>query len=223
MTSYRTVLLRSLRRAAWVAALVLASGGVADAQVQRLAGAVVSLEGTALTVATGAETQRLRLPDGARITARARTDWSAIGANSYVGTTAVPRPDGTLLAKEVHIFTEAQRGAGEGHRPMDTPGDTMTNATVASVVAGRPRDTMTNATVAGVADGGSGHRLKLVYPGGEQTVVVPDEVPIIASEPGDRTLLVPGATVVAYVRRDADGALVVERLSVGRNGFATPI
>jgi hypothetical protein len=38
----------------------------------------------------------------------------AIAQGSYVGTTAVPQPDGTLLAKEVHIFTEAQRGTGRG-------------------------------------------------------------------------------------------------------------
>jgi len=157
------------------------------------------------------------------VTVRQAADWSAIGPNTYVGTTAVPQADGTLLAKEVHIFTEAQRGTGEGHYPMPTPGDTMTNATVSSMSTARPRDTMTNATVAGSASAGGGHRLTLTYKGGEKTVIVPDGVPIITSEPGDRSLLTPGTHVVAYARRGSDGSLTVERISVGRNGFATPI
>jgi hypothetical protein len=53
--------------------------------------------------------------------------------------------------------------------------------------------------------------------------VVPDAVPIVASEPGDRSLLVPGAHVVVYARPEANGALTVERVSVGKNGFKTPI
>lgn len=143
---------------------------------------------------------------------------------SYVATTAVPQPDGTLLAKEVHVFTEAQRGTGEGHYPMSTPGDTMTNATVSSVAVAHPRDTMTNATVAGAATGPAGdHRLTLTYKGAEQTVVVPDGVPIIASEPGDRSLLVPGAHVVVYAHPQSDGRMTVERVSVGKGGFAPPI
>ena len=54
-------------------------------------------------------------------------------------------------------------------------------------------------------------------------MVVPEGVPILRSEPGDRSLLVPGAHVVVYAKRDADGSMVVERVSVGKNGFATPI
>jgi hypothetical protein len=34
------------------------------------------------------------------------------------------------------IFSEAQRGTGEGHRPWDRPNTTMTNATVDTTVAG---------------------------------------------------------------------------------------
>ena len=206
-------------------ALVALGAAQAGAQGQRIAGQIVAVDDTLLTVraATGDEV-RLRAPDAVRITARIRVDWSNVVQGSYVGTTAVPQPDGTLLAKEVHIFSEAQRGSGEGHRPMTTAGDTMTNATVASITRGaaRPRDTVTNATVT-AATGTADHRLTLTYKGGEKTVVVPDDAPIIASEPGDRALLVRGAHIVVYARRDNDGSLVAERISVGRNGFITPI
>ena len=49
----------------------------------------------------------------------------------FVGITAMPQPDGTQKAIEIHIFPEAMRGTGEGHRPWDLlPNSTMTNATV---------------------------------------------------------------------------------------------
>jgi hypothetical protein len=209
-----------------LAALAFSAPAPAQAPAQRITGVVVTLQGQVLTLrSTGGETTQLRLTDGMRITARLPATWSQIATGSYVGTTAVPQPDGTLLAKEVHVFTAAQRGTGEGHYPMATPGDTMTNATVSKLAAApaRPRDTMTNATVAAQGSTGGGHRLTLTYKGGEKIVMVPDGVPLVASEPGDRSLLVPGAHVVAYAQRDADGGLAAQRLSVGKNGFDTPI
>ena len=216
-------------RIAAVAALALACivTGVAGAQSQqqRIVGQVASLAGATLTVTGAAATTTVKVPEQARVTVRLPADWSDIATGSFVGATAVPQPDGTLLAKEVHIFTEAQRGTGEGHYPMSTPGDTMTNATVSSMSAGpaKPRDTMTNATVTQSGQSAHAHTLKLTYKGGEKTVVVPEGVPLVKSEPGDRSLLIPGAHVVVYARRDADGAMVAERVSVGKNGFATPI
>jgi hypothetical protein len=218
-------MIRQARLCAAVALLAATSAVPVGAQTapQRFAGDITAVAPGTLSLRVGAETVQLRVPDDVRITARSKADWSAVTNGGYVGTTAVPQADGTLLAKEVHVFTEAQRGTGEGHYPMSTPGDTMTNATVSSMSAARPRDTMTNATVAGNASAGGGHRLTLTYKGGEKTVIVPDGVPIITSEPGDRSLLAPGTHVVAYARRGSDGTLTVERISVGRNGFATPI
>jgi len=206
-----------------LAVATVAAPVAAQGQPQRFAGDIAAVAPGTLSLRVGAETVQMRLPDDVRITARSKADWSAVTSGGYVGTTAVPQADGTLLAKEVHVFTEAQRGTGEGHYPMSTPGDTMTNATVSSMSTARPRDTMTNATVASSAAAGGGHRMTLTYKGGEKTVVVPENVPIITSEPGDRSLLAPGAHVVAYARRGTDGTLSVERISVGRNGFATPI
>jgi hypothetical protein len=94
----------------------------------------------------------VRLVDNVRVSARSGADLYAITPNAFVGTTAIPQPDGTLLAVDAHVFPESMRGTGEGHRPMDTePGSTMTNATVTSVaMAGRAasHNTLTNAVVA---------------------------------------------------------------------------
>jgi hypothetical protein len=207
------------------AALLHGASALAQGQGrQRLAGDVVALRAHVLTVRTTlGQTMELKVPDGLRVTERLPAAWSDIVPGSYVGTTAVPQNDGTLRAKEVHIFAEAQRGTGEGHYPMPTPGDTMTNATVSGMSgASRPRDTMTNATVS-VAHVAGGQRLTLTYKGGEKTVVVPPGTPIVRSQPGDLRLLVPGAHVIAYAHRDADGGLTLDRVSVGHGGFVPPI
>jgi hypothetical protein len=191
---------------------------------QRLAGDVTAADNGLLKLRTTlGQAVEVKLPPGTRVTVRVPAAWSDIAPGSYVGTTAVPQPDGTLRAKEVHIFTDEQRGTGEGHYPMATPGDTMTNATVSSMSGARARDTMTNATVAAAAGGGDTHRLTLTYKGGEQSVVVPPGTPIVKSQPGDVRLLVPGAHVVAYAHRDEQGGLTAERISVGQGSFVPPI
>ena len=70
----------------------------------------------------------IALPEKVSINLRTPTDISAINSGSFVGATASPRADGTLVASEVHIFPESMRGTGEGHRPMEGA-NTMTNAT----------------------------------------------------------------------------------------------
>jgi hypothetical protein len=158
---------------------------------------------------------------------RAPASLDAIKPGSFIGTAATPGPNGTLIASEVHIFPESMRGTGEGHRPMPTmPGSTMTNATVAGVSGtpgGKGRGTMTNATVENVGAAGKARTLKLTYKGGEQTVVVPDKTPIVTVESGSRASLVPGAHVIVYAQRDANGALSAQRISVGKNGSVPPI
>ena len=55
-----------------------------------------------------------------------------IKPGSYVGTAAMPQPDGSQVALEVLVFPGAARGSNEGHYPWDLqPQSTMTNATVA--------------------------------------------------------------------------------------------
>src|SRR5260370_11575339 len=74
--------------------------------------------------------------------AMAKAIMADIKPGMFVGTTAMPQADGSLRAVEVHIFPEAMRGTGEGHRPWDLePQSTMTNANVeAAVAGGRPPD-----------------------------------------------------------------------------------
>jgi hypothetical protein len=129
-----------------------------------------------------------------------------IKPGSYVGTAAVPLPDGNLKALEVHVFPPAMAGTGEGHRAWDLePNSTMTNGTVGDVVAA------------------NGHTLTVKYKGGERKVVVPDDVPVVNLEPGDRSLLSVGTKVVLFAKKDADGSLSAGFISAGKNGIEPPM
>ena len=81
---------------------------------------------------------------------------------------------------------------------------------------------MTNATVTEVKAGPNERVITLRYKDGEKTIRVPNGVPVVTMQPGDRALLVPGAKVMVTAQ-EADGKLVANRVVVGRNGFAPPM
>lgn len=214
--------------AALLCAGVASSAALAQTTAtQVIRGDVAAVEPSVLRVKspTGQESI-VRVPDDVRVSVRAPATLDAIKAGSYVGVTASRQPDGTLLASEVHIFPESMRGTGEGHRPMAAlPGSTMTNATVSRVSPAKSasRSTMTNATVAKVGTAGNGRTLQLTYAGGEQTIAVPDGVPVVTTESGNRASLSAGEHVIVTAQRDADGQLAANRISVGKNGSVPPI
>ena len=127
----------------------------------------------------------------------------------FVGITAMPQPDGTQKAVEIHIFPEALRGTGEGHRPWDLmPNSTMTNANVDSEVAS--------------ADG---KELVLKYKDGEKKFIVPANVEVVMFAPAAVADLKPGEKVFIVGRQEAArrqrrGADVIV---VGRNGVNPPM
>ena len=149
------------------------------------------------------------LPVDISVTQVAPIEPAAIRAGSYIGTAAVKEPDGTLRALEVHVFPEAMRGTGDGHRPYDLgPNSSMTNGTVEQ---------------AGAVTGAQGRTLSVKYKDGEQRIVVPPQVPIVTFEPGRRDDLKAGAHVVMFVRADAQGTLVAQRVLVGKDGMVPPM
>jgi hypothetical protein len=210
-------------------ACALATGGMAHAQSQKITGDVIRLDAATLQLRAGdGQVVAVKVGDNVRLSARSPADFDRIVPGAFIGTTAVPRPDGMLSAVEVHIFPESMRGTGEGHRPMDTAsGSTMTNATVSRVSAAKADagagNAMTNATVAQVARGDAERRMTLTYTGGEKVVIVPANTPIVMVEPADRTLLTAGAHIVVYATRQTDGTLTADRITIGKNGFVPPM
>lgn len=201
---------RSARALLTALGLFFAGGVLAQGAppATRLAATVVKAEGDRLeaTDASG-KPHTFMLKGDVRIMAVATAAPEEIKPGSFVGSAAVPGPDGTLTALEVHIFPPSMRGTGEGHRPWGgDPNASMTNGTVGDLVIS------------------NGRTMKVKYgDGGVQTIVVPPDVPIVTIDLGDRSLLVPGAHIVAFYTRGDDGSLVVSRLTVGKDGTVPPM
>jgi hypothetical protein len=195
-------------------ALTLSVGATAFAQSGesvRIRGTITSYAGGVLTVQGAATSYKVAVPDNVRVTWIEKSDLSKIGPNTYIGTVAVPQPDGTLRAVEVQVFPEAMRGVGEGSRPWDTaPNSSMTNATV---------DTITDTKV----DKLDGRTMSVKYKDGEKKVFVPANVPVITYEPADKAALAPGAHVIIMATKSADGSFSAPAVNVGRDGLVPPM
>lgn len=185
-------------------ALMLASA-IASAQTpMRIRGTITGFEGDVLSVKTrdGRDVKINLAPNFAVAAAKAVT-LADFGPGAYVGSTAKKNAAGQLVASEVHRLPPQ---AAAGHTPWDTaPGDTMTNANLASIVKS--------------ADG---NELTLEYKGGSQKILVPDGTPIVDFVPGDRSLLVPGATVFVGAQVAADGKITTARVAVSKDGVKPP-
>ena len=178
----------------------------------RIRGTIVEVDATTLVVKDRrGETLRLARAEKMPVSEVFPIALTDIKQGSFVGAAAMPQPDGKQKALEVLVFPEAARGSGEGHHPWDLQQEsTMTNATVAEL-APAPASVMPG-----------GQELKLTYKGGEKTVIVPPDVPIVSFKPADDLLLVPGAKVLVTAQ-DKNGTPTALRVLTGRNGFAPPM
>ncbi|HEX7272965.1 MAG TPA: DUF5666 domain-containing protein [Casimicrobiaceae bacterium] len=199
--------------------LLSVAGASAQSPLLKVSGDIVLVDGENVELrASSSQSVAIKLSERTRMSTRAPLERDALKEGDFVATTAKPQPDGTLLASEVRVFAEQLRGTGEGHRPMDA-GNTMTNATVAGISRTGGAQASDAGTVADLQSGEHSLRMTLRYKGGEKVVVVPQHVQIVATDVGDRTMLVPGTHVIAYVARQPDGTLLAERLSIGKNGY----
>jgi len=197
-----------------VCAAVLAAP--ASAQTIRVRGTIEKVEGPVLTVtARSGETLTVRLTDDARVVGLEKASLADIKPGAFVGSTAMPEPDGRWIAVEVHIFPESMRGTGEGDRPYDyKPTSTMTNATV---------DAVTDGTVGSTVTQGGGATMLLKYKDGEKKITVTPETPIVMYAPGKLDELKPGAKIyIPAATWQPDKTLNAQRVNVGR-GIAPPM
>lgn len=175
----------------------------------RVRGTIESKDHQTLNVkARSGETLKVKLADNAPVRAVVKAPLSDIQPGSFVGITAMPQPDGTQKAVEIHVFPEAMRGTGEGHRPWDLmPNSTMTNATVATEVASN-----------------NGKTLVLKYRDGQKTFEVPPNVTVVTFAPASDADLKPGEKVFsATASKLPDGTIVASNITVGRNGLNPPM
>src|SRR5947207_3675954 len=186
-------------------ALLLAAAPLANAQEPpvRVRGTIDRVEGDIYVVkARSGGELKVKLPDNVMVVALTKASLADIKQGSYVGVSGMPQPDGSQKALEVHIFPEAMRGTGEGHRGWDL----------------QPSSTMTNGAVEQTSASADGQVLTLKYKGGEKKIVVSPETPIVTYSPGDKSELKPGTLIfISAATKQPDGTLLTPRVNVGRD------
>jgi hypothetical protein len=199
--------MKSLFGAALAVGLALLST-VATAQEgrTRLVGTIESVDGQKLVIAAedGAK-PTLTLDEGAHVIGVGAFALSDVVTGSYVGIAATRQSDGSFKAREIHVFAESMRGAGEGQRPMAGDEATMTNGTVAKV------------------EGTDAKSMTVTFNGEEATIAVAPDTPVVELSSADNALLVPGAHVVAFGRSEGDGAYTTDFILVGKDGIVPPM
>jgi hypothetical protein len=179
-------------------------------QTVRVRGTVEAVDGSTLSVKSrdGQTAYKIKMTDNVAIRGIVKAALSDIKQNSFIGVTGMPQADGTQKAVEIHIFPEALRGTGEGHRPWDL----------------LPNSTMTNAAVAQMVKGVEGEEITLKYKDGEKKILVVPETVIVTYVPGDKSELKPGSKIfIAAARKKDDGTLEAASISVGRDGLTPPM
>jgi hypothetical protein len=188
---------------AGLALSVIVSAALAQpAQTRRVAGTIEKAEANTLVVKPGSgDAVTIHLAEKVAVYGVSKGAMADLKPNAFIGVGAMPQADGSQRAMQITVFTESQRGTGEGFRPWDRgPNSTMTNGTVDTHV--------------GSVDG---PLLTVKYKGGEQKIVVPADAVILAYAIGDKSELKLGAHVaVIGAKPRADGALDADRVNVGR-------
>ena len=178
------------------------------AEMVHVRGAIVSLDGSTLTVKTReGPDAAVTLKPGFKVAGIAKASVSDIKPGDFVGIASLPTAAGGDGAVEVLVFPPAMKGTGEGSYPWDL----------------KPKSSMTNATVTNAVKGVEGRTLKLSYKGGEKTISVADGIPIVTFGPATQADLKPGATVFVPAQRADDGALSAGFVAVGTNGVTPPM
>ena len=193
-------------------AVVLAAAAVfvdpAGAQApQRVRGTIVAINGDVLSVRSReGKDLRIELAPNAAFSYMKKLNIADVKPGTALGTSAVTGSDGKIVALELHLFSAEKPVPGEGHRSWDL----------------EPNSTMTNGTVTAMVEAGDGRELTLSYKDGAQRVVVPANIPIVAAQDGDRTLLKVGEYALFAIAPGDGAKLVATRVQVTRDGVRPP-
>jgi hypothetical protein len=198
-----------LGMAAMVCLGLTAIGPAGQAQdTVRVRGTIERLDGDLYLVKSRqGDELKIKLAPNATVVATEKAAITDVKPGSYIGVTGVPHGDGSQRAVEIHIFPEAMRGTGEGHRAWDL----------------QPQSTMTNATVDAMVSAADGHSITLKHKDGETRVMVSSTTVIVVYAPGSASELKPGAVIfISAAAKQADGTLLAQRVTVGR-GLPPPM
>ncbi len=188
--------------------ILLSVAGSVGAQTQaRVRGTITAIDGNVVAVKSReGKDLRIEIAHNAVFSYMKKLGLADVKAGTPLGTSALAGPDGKLVALELHLFAVGRPIPGEGHRPWDLePGPTMTNGMVTAMV-----------------EAGDGRELTLSYKDGAQRVIVPANIPIVAAQDSDRSLLVVGEYAYIAVTVAADGKMTATRVQVTKDGVRPP-
>ncbi len=175
-------------------------------------GVIDSLTGDTLAVTTR---------DGQKINIQMQPNWTVqsviavkpdeIQPGDFVGASAVKRADGKMVAEAIHyldFIAPAARDGAHGDIPWDlTPQSLMINADTGTVVKSSD-GTMT---------------LKMTHSKASYDLIITPTTPIVKYRPGEKSLLVKGATVFIGTQKQADGTYTATLVRAETNGVKPPL
>jgi hypothetical protein len=129
-----------------------------------------------------------------------------IKPGDFVASTGIKGKDGKIHAIEARIFPKATPDGGRQFAWDLSPDSVMTNATVGTVTKAP-----------------EGEVLHVTFKGGESEYSIGPDVPVLATAPGDVTLLKPGIAVFVIALKHPDGSLTSSRLYAEKDGIKPPM
>ena len=194
-----------------IASTIVAVAVPAFAQeTMRVRGTIEKVDGSTLMVKArdGADLKIAVVGDKPVYTALEKASLADIKPGTYIGVTSLPQADGSLKAVAVHLFPEAARGTGEGHRAWDQ----------------QPQSMMTNATVETAVAGVDGEVVMVKYKDGEKKVIVTPQTAIVRMVPGAAADVKAGTKVIIFAAtKSGDGGWTTQRVTYGKDGLAPPM
>jgi hypothetical protein len=137
------------------------------------------------------------MTSGWTVSVNRTADASAIKPGAFVATTNTPLDDKSGRSTELRVLEPGYRPEEGTHAVSPSNPNMMTHGTVKSAVRTA-----------------EGMELEVTYPSGSRRIVVPAGVPIIVSDPLDRSVLKQGVAVSGVTRPGPDGIPRASRLQL---------
>lgn len=180
---------------------VLPAWGQIQPTTTRVVGTIERVDGASLVVKTAQAEKVVSVVPAANVFALIKATLADVKPGAFIAVGATPQADDSQHAIRVVIFPESMRGLGEGHRPWDRPGTTMTNATVDTAVTGV-----------------DGQVVTVKYKGGDKKIIIRPDTAILTYVAADKSELKPGTSVAVTGVARTDGTVEASRIVVGRGG-----
>lgn len=180
-------------------------------------GQIIKVEPAVIVVkANNGKTVRVGLPDNLTIIGLSKGSFTELDFGTYVGSVAVRLDEYSPIVRdslswlhkgfELRIIDEKLRGIALGHKKWDLTPD--------SIIAHGWVDDL-EVRVISIKWGPTEEE--------ETDVEIPRDVPILRMSLGDKSLIKPGAHVLAGTQKGSDGKYVAGFIFVGQDGIVPPL